>query len=62
MQWDHTDLVANLMPVSDQYKEEHTDEFGHGTHIAGIIGAASIGGCLPACRHRAAMPLGPWQQ
>ena len=40
-QWEHPDLAPNLLPVSAAYRAEHADDNGHGTHVAGIIGAVS---------------------
>lgn len=37
--WGHPDLAANLAPMSEAYQALHTDRYGHGTHVAGIVGA-----------------------
>jgi subtilisin len=37
--WTHPDLAAALVAMPDAYKAANTDGFGHGTHVAGIIGA-----------------------
>ena len=41
LQWDHPDLAANLQPSTDSYKASNTDCYGHGTVVAGIMGAVS---------------------
>lgn len=41
LQWDHPDLAANLIVATPEFKAAHTDDNGHGTHVAGIIGAVS---------------------
>ncbi|PRW05909.1 RNA polymerase sigma factor [Chlorella sorokiniana] len=39
VKWDHPDLAANLVAATAEFKAAHTDDNGHGTHVAGIIGA-----------------------
>ena len=41
------------MAVDAAYQKEHTDDNGHGTHIAGIIGAAGS-------RASGVLPRKPW--
>ena len=40
-QRDHPDLAANLVAATPEFKAAHNDDNGHGTHVAGIIGAVS---------------------
>ncbi|EFN54079.1 hypothetical protein CHLNCDRAFT_136197 [Chlorella variabilis] len=42
--WGHPDLAANLAPMSEAYQALHTDRYGHGTHVAGIVGATPSNG------------------
>lgn len=44
VKWDHPDLVDNLVPMSASYQTANADSYGHGTHVAGIIGAAGNNG------------------
>ncbi len=41
LQWDHPDLAPNLLPMGDYYKNNNYDDNGHGSHVAGIMGAVS---------------------
>lgn len=59
-QWDHPDLAANLVAATPEFKAAHNDDNGHGTHVAGIIGAVSwlqllhahlLGPCFPRGHH-----------
>ena len=41
LQWDHPDLAANLMRMPPEFRAANYDDNGHGTHVAGIMGAVS---------------------
>lgn len=34
-------MAANLVAATAEFKAAHADDNGHGTHVAGIIGAVS---------------------
>ncbi|KAI3427426.1 hypothetical protein D9Q98_010341 [Chlorella vulgaris] len=39
VKFDHPDLAGNLAPMPASWVASNTDDNGHGTHVAGIIGA-----------------------
>lgn len=39
MQYNHPDLIASLVPMPYAWQTKNMDDNGHGTHVAGIIGA-----------------------
>jgi hypothetical protein len=48
-QWTHRDLAGNLQGMPASFVRNTTDDNGHGTHTAGIIGAvgAAVAARLP---------------
>lgn len=44
VKWDHPDLAANLVAMSPDFKAANYDDNGHGSHVAGIMGAVANNG------------------